>query len=122
MNGYIVVVKMSPVAITSDRRKKTMLSPSVWAAGWWKICTASPAKKTSLSSPKNVSVGHASGGTPGVAISRLSTVSCAMIVVFASTLPPSPAWIGAAFSLVGPAFASAALPPMASPRPFVLTM
>ena len=34
MTGKRVMSKTSPVAITSERRKKTMLSPSVWAAGW----------------------------------------------------------------------------------------
>ena len=42
MNGYWVVVKMSPATITSAVRKWTRLSPSVLAFGRWKSSIASP--------------------------------------------------------------------------------
>ena len=41
MIGYSVGSKMSPVAMTSARRNRTILSPSVVAC-WWKIWIPSP--------------------------------------------------------------------------------
>ena len=62
MTGYRSGVKRSPAAITSDRRKKTRLSPSVCAAGRCISSTGSPLKNMSFCLTKKLSVGQPSLG------------------------------------------------------------
>ncbi len=56
--GYATVDRMSPAATTSDLRNQTMTSPSVCAAGAYRISTTSPPKYTCFMPVKNVSCGH----------------------------------------------------------------
>jgi hypothetical protein len=114
INGNAVVPKTSPVAMTSERRKNTRMSPSVCALGWCSSCTASPLNSMSFRAVKNTSVGHRAYGTaasaPVGALTRLSTFSWAMID--ARPVGPVPR-LPKAFSMRGcPARARASLPPM----------
>ena len=43
---------MAPVLTTSERRKNTIVSPSLWAAGTWMNCTASPFENSAHSGVK----------------------------------------------------------------------
>ena len=83
MTGNRVVSKMSPATITSDRRKNTMESPSVWAAGWWSTSMPSPLRYTYRRPDSNVSVGQAAKGNgedwPVGALIRFNTFSAASI-------------------------------------------
>jgi len=76
--GYAVVSKIAPVQITSERRKNTIVSPSVCAAGTWMKRTASPFEKSVHCGVKYVSVGQISVGAL-VAFIRFSTLRWAMI-------------------------------------------
>src|SRR5688572_32985054 len=60
--GYAVVTNRSPVLITSERRKNTMLSPSVLADGAWMMTTGSSLKKIFRCAEEYVFVGHAITG------------------------------------------------------------
>src|SRR6266571_5811274 len=88
-DGVVTVENKSPVAMTSDRRKNTRLSASVWAAGIWTIWIPSPLKSR-YSFVAKVSVGHASNGAgasrPVGALIFLSTFSCATMAAVSAKL------------------------------------
>src|SRR4029450_7079647 len=79
MRGNRVVSRTSPATTTSDRRKKTMLSPSVCAAGWCNTSIPSSFRYMYLRRCGNVSVGHAAVGNgdccPVGALIRVKTFS-----------------------------------------------
>src|ERR1051326_6466862 len=112
ITGYVLVLKISPVLTTSDRRKKTMVSPSVCAEGASMVITDSPLKKISLSPSQKVTGGQDPSGVgaflPEGALIRFSTFSEATIPAPRLLLPRLPATTGA------PNFAIPSLPPVTS--------
>ena len=115
--GYDVLTYTSPAATTSEPRKCTRMSPSVWAFGSNSMTTASPLKEKSLRLPKNTSVGQAPTGGAlwpvGASSKWRSVFSCAKM----NAVPPPPVRLliccaKLPATMAPPDFASNSLPPV----------